>query len=86
MHPFVTGTAATVASTPFCAVHRGARVTRVVDHEAAAVGGRQRPRAFEVEVEGQEGGIFLADAVVVAGKTRAAAGRSAPSHHTLQFP
>jgi hypothetical protein len=80
MHPFVTGAAAAVAASPSCAVRRGARVTRIVDHANSASGGKQG-RVFEVEVEGKEGGVYQADAVIVAGcLPAAAAGWPAPSY------
>jgi hypothetical protein len=36
MHYFITGTAAAVASSSSCFVHRDSRVTRIVDHAAAS--------------------------------------------------
>lgn len=66
MHYFITGTAAAVASSPSCFVHRTSRVTRVVDRAAACSGSSGRRHAFDVEVGGKDTSVHHADAVVVA--------------------
>ena len=79
MHTFVCATAAAVATSPSCAVLRGARVTRVVDH-ATATGCCQKPHAFEVEVEGNRGANYEADSVIVAGQGAVRLSFCSPSH------
>lgn len=63
MHHFITGTAATVASSPSCFVHRGSRVSRIIDHGSGSSG---RQHTFEVEVDSKDSAVHHADAVIVA--------------------